>query len=94
MQDFFLGNSVDGEHVQARAPKWKIIYDSESISESIFKKPHIAALFFQLIITISGIYLICLLYAICFLSKFSIIILVTHQTLKVLNTALEVCEES
>lgn len=42
----------------------------------------------------SGVYLICPVYAICFLSNFSIIILVTHQTLKVLNTALKVCKES
>jgi len=39
-QDLLLSNSVDVEHAQARSHKWKIIYDGESISKSIFKKKH------------------------------------------------------
>lgn len=64
----------------------KITRDGESVSQSIIKI-HVGALFFQLL-TISGIDLICLVCAICFLPKFSVIRLLTHQ--KVLTTALKV----
>lgn len=37
-QGLFLGSSADAEHGQAQAQKKKIIYDGESISESILKK--------------------------------------------------------